>query len=102
MILLGVFLVDSTYTLIVRMIRKEKFYLPHSLHAYQKLSRILNSHSKATLILLFINIFWLTPFAFLVAFKKLDGLLSLLVSYVPLIFLVYYLKAGVPEVEKRK
>ena len=102
MILLGVFLVDSTYTLIVRMIRKEKFYLPHSLHAYQKLSRILNSHSKATLILLSVNIFWLTPIAFLVAFKKIDGLLSLLVSYVPLIFLVYYLKAGVPEVEKRK
>ena len=102
MILLGVFLVDSTYTLIVRMIRKEKFYLPHSLHAYQKLSRILNSHSKATLILFSINIFWLTPFAFLVAFNKIDGLLSLLISYVPLIFLVYYLKAGVPEVEERK
>ena len=63
---------------------------------------ILNSHTKATLILLSVNIFWLTPFAFLVAFKKIDGLLSLLVSYVPLIFLVYYLKAGVPEVEKRK
>tara|TARA_B100001750_G_scaffold240325_1_gene249828 strand:- start:1980 stop:3017 length:1038 start_codon:yes stop_codon:yes gene_type:complete len=101
-ILLGVFLVDSTYTLIVRMIRKEKFYLPHSLHAYQKLSRILNSHFKATLILMAINIFWLMPFAFLVAFKKIDGLLSLLISYVPLIFLVYYLKAGMPEIEKRK
>jgi Fuc2NAc and GlcNAc transferase len=102
LILLGVFLVDSTYTLLVRIIRKDKFYLPHSLHAYQKLSRILNSHSKATLILLAINIFWLTPFAFLVAFKKIDGLLSLLVAYIPLIFLVYYLKAGVPEIEKKK
>ena len=102
LILLGVFLVDSTYTLIVRIIRKEKFYLPHSLHAYQKLSRILNSHSKATFILLSINIFWLTPFAFFVAFKKIDGLLSLLISYAPLIFLVYYLKAGVPEVEKKQ
>ena len=62
----------------------------------------LNSHSKATLILFSINIFWLTPFAFLVAFNKIDGLLSLIISYIPLIFLVYYLKAGVPEVEERK
>ncbi|MBE20329.1 MAG: glycosyl transferase [Gammaproteobacteria bacterium] len=97
LILLGIFLVDSTYTLVIRVLRKEKFYLPHSLHAYQKLSRLFDSHSKTTLVLLAINLLWLLPIASLVGLKITDGLSSLLLAYLPILFLVYYLRAGMPD-----
>tara|TARA_B100000029_G_scaffold273909_1_gene268676 strand:+ start:5054 stop:6079 length:1026 start_codon:yes stop_codon:yes gene_type:complete len=97
LILLGIFLVDSTYTLLIRIFRRDKFYLPHSLHAYQKLSRLFDSHPKTTLLILAINLFWLLPIASLVSLKITDGLSSLLLAYLPIFFLVYYLRAGLPE-----
>ena len=45
LILLGVFLVDASLTLLIRIFRGKKFYIPHSSHAYQKIARKLNSHA---------------------------------------------------------
>jgi len=97
LILLGIFLVDSTYTLIRRIFLKKKFHLPHSNHAYQKLARVLSSHSKTSIYIFAINLFWLCPLAFLVAFNKIDGFLGTVVAYLPLIFLINYLEAGTRE-----
>ena len=45
-LLLGVFIADTAVTLLVRIIRGERWYEGHSQHAYQILSRRLNSHPR--------------------------------------------------------
>ena len=97
LILLGIFLIDSTYTLVRRIFLKEKFYLPHSTHAYQKLARRFNSHWKTSMCIVVINLLWLAPLAFLVALNKIEGIYGTLLAYAPLILLVYYLNAGLPD-----
>ncbi len=94
LILLGVFIIDATVTLCRRVIRREKFYEAHHSHAYQYASRILGAHRPVTLVIAAINIGWLLPVASLVALEKLDGLVGLVVAYLPLLRLAYYYKAG--------
>jgi Fuc2NAc and GlcNAc transferase len=94
LILLGVFIVDATVTLCRRVLRGERFYEAHCSHAYQYASRISGAHRPVTLAICAINIFWLLPVASLVALENLDGMLGLLVAYLPLLLLVYHYKAG--------
>ena len=94
LILLGVFIVDATVTLCRRVLRGEKFYEAHHSHAYQYASRIIGAHRPVTLAIGAINVFWLTPVAGLVALEKLDGIVGLLVAYLPLLLLAYRYKAG--------
>ncbi len=46
LLLLGVFIADTAVTLVNRVARGEKWYEGHSQHAYQILSRRLQSHSR--------------------------------------------------------
>lgn len=62
-ILLSVFLVDATLTLLRRLVRGEPFYQPHCTHTYQILAQRWQSHKKVTVLVLFINLFWLFPCA---------------------------------------
>lgn len=48
-ILLAPFLVDATFTLIARALRREPFYKPHREHAYQRAVRAGRSHQAVTL-----------------------------------------------------
>lgn len=75
-ILLGVFIVDATFTLLRRLIRGEKVYEAHRSHAYQFASRHYGRHLPVTLAVFAINFVWLLPFAVLVALGKLDGFLG--------------------------
>lgn len=61
-ILLGVFLVDATVTLLRRVVRGDRWYAPHRMHAYQHAASRWG-HRPVTLAVLTINVFWLTPFA---------------------------------------
>jgi Fuc2NAc and GlcNAc transferase len=94
LILLGVFIVDATVTLFRRVLRGERFYDAHRSHAYQYASRALGAHRPITLAVCAINVFWLLPVASLVALENLDGMLGLLVAYLPLLLLAYHYKAG--------
>lgn len=94
LILLGVFIVDATVTLCRRVLRGEKFYEAHRSHAYQHASRIRGAHQPVTLAIGAINVFWLMPVAGLVALEKLDGMVGLMVAYLPLLLLAYRYKAG--------
>ena len=96
-ILLGVFLVDATVTLIRRILRKEKFYVAHCSHGYQHAARQLNSHVRVSLSIGLINLIWLLPIAVLVALDYLDGTMGVIIAYIPLIFLTIYFKSGVTE-----
>lgn len=101
LILLGVFIVDATITLCRRVLLGEKFYKAHCSHAYQFASRILGSHRPVTLTVCAINIFWLLPVAALVALEKLDGIVGMVVSYLPLFLLAYRYKAGDRQAQDR-
>lgn len=96
-ICLGVFIVDATFTLIRRVSNGHKMYDAHRSHAYQYASRKYNSHTKVTIAVLFINIFWLFPMAYLAAQKVLMPEVILLMAYIPLILLAVFLGAGKTE-----
>ena len=94
LILLGVFIVDATYTLIRRLLRGDKIYKAHRSHAYQYAARKYRSHIPITLAVLAINLFWLSPWAFAVAYRAIDGVVAMLIAYIPLIWLAWYFHAG--------
>lgn len=94
LILLGVFIVDATYTLFRRLLRGDKVYEPHRSHAYQYAARRYGQHRFVTLSVLMINLCWLIPLACLPALGLLDGVLSLTLAYIPLIVLAVCFHAG--------
>ncbi len=97
LILLGVFIVDATFTLIHRLMRGERVYEAHRSHAYQRASRRYGSHLRVSLAVTAINVFWLLPLALLVALGHVSGLLALIVAYAPLVLVVAHLGAGRPD-----
>ncbi|MDD5580239.1 MAG: glycosyltransferase family 4 protein [Methylobacter sp.] len=99
LILLGVFIVDATWTLFSRLLRKEKIYEAHRSHAYQYASRRYGSHRAVSLGVGAINMFWLTPIALWVGLGRLDGVLGLLLAYMPLMLLAINFRAGTREME---
>jgi Fuc2NAc and GlcNAc transferase len=94
LILLGVFIVDATCTLFVRLLRGEKVYEAHRSHAYQIASRRSGSHRRVALSVVGINFIWLLPLSVLVCLGFLDGFLGLLIAYAPLVVVALRLKAG--------
>ena len=93
-ILVGVFMVDATTTLIRRVRRGEKFHEAHRSHAYQYAARRSGSHRRVTLAVVLLNLFWLLPLAALVALGALDGAVGVLIAYAPLVALAFRYKAG--------
>lgn len=87
LILLAVFIIDATMTLLYRIYMKERFYEAHKTHAFQYASRIMGSHKKVTLLVLGINVLWLSPIAFLVAKDWIEELPGIFIAYVPLVIL---------------
>ncbi|MDP9509495.1 glycosyltransferase family 4 protein [Pseudomonas protegens] len=98
LILLGVFIVDSTFTLTRRLLRGDKVYEAHRSHAYQFASRQFGRHLPVTLAVMVINVFWLLPIAMCVGLFDLDGSMGMVLAYVPLVLLAIRFHAG--ELEK--
>ena len=97
LILLGVFIVDATFTLGRRLSRGERVYEAHRSHAYQFASRKVGKHLPVTVAVGLINIFWLLPIAACVAIFNIDGGVGVIVAYVPLIALAIRFQAGARE-----
>lgn len=97
LILLGVFIVDATSTLLRRLLRGEKLYEAHRSHAYQYASRHYGSHLPVTVAVLLINLLWLLPLACLAAMQLVDGWVALTIAYAPLILLTLKFRAGQAE-----
>lgn len=94
LILLGVFIVDASYTLVRRLLRGDKVYEAHRSHAYQFASRRYGRHLPVTLAVTALNLCWLLPVALCVLLLGLDGVLGLIVAYVPLVMIAAYYRAG--------
>jgi Fuc2NAc and GlcNAc transferase len=93
-ILGGLFAVDATVTLIRRMLRGDRWFEGHRLHAYQHLARRWNGHLPVTIIFISINILWLFPWA--LHAQKVPGhaTTSMLIALIPLLILAVFAGAG--------
>lgn len=93
----GVFVVDSTVTLLRRALNGAKIYEAHRSHAYQYTAQKYNSHMIVTSSVVIINLFWLTPISYAIITGYIDGFFGLIIAYVPLIILAIVFKAGKSE-----
>ena len=94
LILMAVFIVDATYTLLRRILRGEVWYEGHRSHAYQILSRRYKSHKRIALGVSFVNIIWLLPLAYLASIYEYWAPLLSLIALLPLLVVVHRVKAG--------
>src|SRR5690606_31724175 len=85
-ILLGVFVVDATLTLMRRLLRGEKVHEAHRSHAYQHASRR-SGHRAVTLATAGITLAGLFPIALAVLNGWLPGPLGIFIAYSPLVAL---------------
>ena len=100
LILLGVFFVDASVTLVLRMVAGENLLRAHRQHAYQRLARTLqavetvafsprasraNAHRSLLLATAGVNFFWLLPFAVVAALWPQVGVFAAIVALAPLV-----------------
>jgi Fuc2NAc and GlcNAc transferase len=93
-ILLGVFIVDATVTLLRRVVTRQRFYEAHRSHAYQHAVDRHGSHATVSIAVGIVNLFWLFPIATLVATGRIDGFYALLIAYIPLVAVTARYHAG--------
>ncbi|WMD19380.1 glycosyltransferase family 4 protein [Achromobacter seleniivolatilans] len=96
-ILLGVFVVDATWTLARRLARGERVYLAHRMHAYQHATRRFGGHRPVLLTVIALNAVWLFPMALCVAYGWLPAWAGVPLAYGPLLALAIGCKAGERE-----
>ena len=97
LILAGVFIADATVTVIRRMITVEKWYSAHRSHAYQRVARRLQSHTRVILLVSAVNVGWLLPLAWFSALRPEFGWWLTLLAWVPLCVTAVFLGAGRPD-----
>ncbi|POA46186.1 glycosyl transferase [Pseudomonas sp. MPR-ANC1] len=95
MIMLSVFIVDATWTLIQRLLRGDKVYEAHRSHGYQHATDRWGSHGLVTAGVVIINVCYLFPLALMVGNSWLNGAFGALLAYSPLMVLAWKFNAGV-------
>ena len=83
LVLLALFIVDATYTLLARLWRGERVSQGHRQHAYQRLSRYWGSHLRVDLLLIAVTLLWLLPIAWLVQQYPQRGFFLVILAYLP-------------------
>jgi Fuc2NAc and GlcNAc transferase len=101
-ILLGVFIVDASLTLLRRLLRGERVYDAHRMHGYQHAAVRWRTHGGVTLAVLAINLFWLLPLACAVALRHLEVVTGVALAYAPVTAAAVWLGAGVPEIRRQR
>jgi Fuc2NAc and GlcNAc transferase len=96
-VLLGVFVVDATITLLRRLIRGRRVHEAHRSHAYQRIARRAGRHLPVTLGALAITLLWLFPLGCLIALHRIAPIPGILLAAGPLLVAAIGLGAGVEE-----
>jgi len=96
-LLLSVFVVDATVTLLRRLLRGEKVHEAHRSHAYQHATTIYGSHLKITLSIAGLNLFLLAPLAVAVWHWSDWTVLFTALGLFPLLLLALRFQAGVEQ-----
>jgi Fuc2NAc and GlcNAc transferase len=99
LILAGVFVMDSTVTLIRRMLRGDRITLAHRTHAYQHLARRVG-HATVTVSVTVINVVWLLPCALLSAVRPVYAFWLAILALCPLGVAAVAVGAGQPKAPK--
>jgi Fuc2NAc and GlcNAc transferase len=97
LVLAAVFVTDATVTLLTRLLRGERWYEAHRIHAYQKLARRWGGHRPVTLRAVGVNVLWLAPLAGACAAWPHWTFGWVLVAYSPLAVAAVVLGAGKPD-----
>jgi Fuc2NAc and GlcNAc transferase len=95
-ILAGVFVVDSTFTLVRRFMRGERVTEAHRTHAFQLLAQRVG-HGKVTLTVALINLAWLLPCALASVLMPQDALWIAVLALSPLVVCAFAIGAGQPQ-----
>lgn len=95
----GVFLIDSTVTVVRRFLRGEPVHRPHRTHAYQWLARRWKSHGRTTLVVTAVNLFWLLPCAWFEAREPAYAVPGAIIALAPLVLLALVAGAGRDDVK---
>lgn len=93
LILLGVFIVDASWTLLIRLKQGKRLSQAHRSHAFQHAAQRWG-HTRVTACCLGMTLLWLMPLAWLVFSGKCYGLIALIIAYIPLCILAKKLHAG--------
>ena len=94
LILLSVFIVDSTVTLVRRIFSRARWYEAHCNHAYQHAARRVGSHAKVTVTVAIANLAWLFPLAWGAYIHPHVGPLLAVVAMLPLVYAAILWNAG--------
>jgi Fuc2NAc and GlcNAc transferase len=94
LILLAVFVADSTVTLLRRVLSRTRWYEAHRNHAYQHAAQTCGSHAKVTLAVAGINIAWLFPLAWGTCRYPAAAPAFATAAFVPLLYLAFRFDAG--------
>jgi len=88
------FVADATITVARRILRGEKWYEGHKLHAYQRLSRRWQSHKAATAAYMVTNIVFVLPLALLAWSDPSYGLIACSIAWGVAFPVAFFLGAG--------
>ena len=81
LVLLGGFIFDATYTLIRRVIRRERLVEAHRTHVYQRLVISIGSHVPITAAYFLVSLLLLLPIAILISSGQLAGPVGFVIAY---------------------
>jgi Fuc2NAc and GlcNAc transferase len=95
-ILLGVFLVDATVTLLRRWLNGERLSQAHRSHAYQRAARRFGGHRPVVLGVIAVNLLWLLPWAWVAQAWPPWGLAAALAALGPLAWAVWRFSGRFP------
>lgn len=93
-ILLAVFVVDATVTLVRRVLRGQPWAYAHREHAYQHMANRPNGHQTVALAVLLMNVIFLLPLAIFAGKHPEYGVYFTIFGVIPLLVLAIYCNAG--------
>jgi len=97
LILYGVFVVDATTTLVMRVLSGQRFWKPHRTHLYQLLALRLGSHVRVVALYMFINVLWFLPLAVLATVRYDWSFTLVIVAYLPAVLAVVRYRRALSE-----
>lgn len=99
LILLSVFIADSSYTLLVRVVTKKNIFRRHLTHAFHKMTIKENSHLFTVKKMILINLSWVFPMSFLSNIYSDYNIVLAITAYLPLLFILIKIGAGLETVK---
>ena len=97
LILLSIFIVDASYTLLVRIVTKKSIVQPHLTHAFHLITIKKNSHLFTLKWMIIINIIWVFPLALLSNTYMSYHIIITIIAYLPLLFYLIKIGAGLEQ-----